>query len=327
MTAAVDARAHKRKRAKLTAILFLLMAMAALLGLTGYYMVNIATGSVDMSGAPKYERSIYGSTGTGALGQPMGIDVDDEGNLYVIDTSRSRVQVYDREGLLTASFPREKTKQKLVNPLYVAVNRKKEVFVSDRGQGKILVFTSNGRFLREFKPKGKPDFQWAPVGMAFDKDNTFYVSDFSTQQIRVFNPSGELVRTLGRPGEELGEFQFPNGIALSKDRVFVADSNNGRIQMFDKKSGGVISQFPAGSLPRGIALDDVGRIFVVDTLDHQIKVHRASDGRFLFGFSSLGQGEGQLLFPNSIAFDGDYNMYVSDRENNRVSLWSYGAGN
>lgn len=311
-----------RNKGKLVALFVLLMALAALLGFTAYYLMVSEVASTDLSGAPKYQRSIYGSSGLGIIGAPMGVATDRSGNVYVIDTEKRRVLSYDSEGTLLASFPREKTKQQLVNPLYVAVSPKGEVFVSDRGQAKLLVFTAQGNFIREFKPKGDPDFIWSPVAVAFDSSGKLYVTDFSSQTLRIFARDGALIRTIGRAGELPGQFQFPNGIAVGKGKIYVSDSNNGRIQAFEG-DGKFLFEVSTGSLPRGIALDGRERLFVVDTLDHHIRVHRASDGKFLFTFGGLGQGEGQFLFPNGIAFDGPTRMYISDRDNDRLTVWGY----
>lgn len=317
-----DAVASRRKRIKLTAILILLVAMAFLLGFTAYLLFNTTVAGPDTSGAPSYSGSIFGGTGPAAITLPMGIDVDDSGNIYIVETDAKRVQVFDSEGVLLSRFPRPSSEQQLVNPLYVAVSPQREVFVSDRGLGKLLVFTPQGEFIKEFLPRGVKEINWAPVAVAFDDDGRMYVTDFATQQLRIFDAEGNLVKSVGQAGSALGQFQFPNSVAVEGDKVYVSDSNNGRIQVFDKE-GEVLYEFPAGSLPRGIALDGSGRLFVVDALEHLIKVYRADDGLMLFSFGTQGQGDGQLLFPNDIALDGTESILVTDKLNNRISIWSY----
>jgi len=314
--------ASRRKRIKLTAILILLLAMAFLLGFSAYLLLNSSVASPDTSGAPSYTGSIFGGTGPAAVTLPMGMDIDDSGNVYVVEPDLKRIQVFDREGVLLSRFPRASSEQQLNNPLYVSVSPNREVFVSDRGLGKLLVFSPQGEFLREFLPRGVKEMTWAPVAVAFDDESRMYVSDFSTMQLRIFDAQDNLIHSVGQAGGALGEFQFPNSISVEGDRVFVSDSNNGRIQVFNK-DGEVQYEFPAGSLPRGIAADKAGRLFVVDALEHMIKVYRADDGLLLFSFGTQGQGDGQLLFPNDIALDGSESVLVTDKLNNRISIWSY----
>ena len=296
--------------------------MAFLLGFTAYILMNTSVDEPDNSGAPGYSGSIFGGTGPAAITLPMGMDVDDSGNVYVVETDLKRIQVFDREGVLLSRFPRAASEQQLNNPLYVSVSPNQEVFVSDRGLGKLLVFSPQGEFLREFLPRGVKEITWAPVAVAFDDESRMYVTDFSTMQLRIFDAQGNLITSVGQAGSALGQFQFPNSIVVEGDKVFVSDSNNGRIQVFNK-DGEVQYEFPAGSLPRGIAADKAGRLFVVDALEHLIRVYRADDGLLLFTFGTQGQGDGQLLFPNDIALDGTESVLVTDKLNNRISIWSY----
>jgi sugar lactone lactonase YvrE len=58
---------------------------------------------------------------------------------------------------------------------------------------------------------------------------------------------------------------------------------------------------------------------------HTIKVYDVSGDApaFLRAFGSYGLGNGQFRFPNGIALDGSSRIYVTDRENGRVQIWSY----
>lgn len=295
-----------------------ILSIAAVAG--GVGLIAAISPNIDTSGAPRYERTIAQTKEFGALSEPTGIAVNKKGDLFVVDSAHSRVTVFDKNGKPKIKFPGKKAKARLGYPLYIALSPKKEVFVSDREAQKILVFTEKGQFLREFNPKEID--KWTPVALAFDEGGYLYISDFTTQEIRVFGPSGRLVRSIGTSGEGPGSFQFVNGIVVDKNRIYVSDGNNGRVQVFSK-SGKFLSKFLVGSLPRGIALDQDSRLFVIDNLEHQVKVFQAPGGRFLFPFGAMGKTRGQILFPSSIALDGKSRIYVSDKDNNRVLLWSY----
>lgn len=64
---------------------------------------------------------------------------------------------------------------------------------------------------------------------------------------------------------------------------------------------------------------------MVDAVGHNVNVYDVS-GRlpeFLYAFGELGLGDGQFSSPSDIAPDGTGRLYVTDRENSRVQVWSY----
>ena len=59
------------------------------------------------------------------------------------------------------------------------------------------------------------------------------VADCHNHRVQVFDSNGTFLRSFGHEGEDAGEFNFPVGIAINKDRnIFVAESENNRIQIF-----------------------------------------------------------------------------------------------
>ena len=79
------------------------------------------------------------------------------------------------------------------------------------------------------------------------------------------------------------------------------------------------------SLPRGAAIDQRDRLYVVDAAGQDVKVYDVSgpEPDFLYVFGDLGMGDGQFNYPNDIALDATGRLYVVDRENDRVQVWSH----
>ena len=99
----------------------------------------------------------------------------------------------------------------------------------------------------------------------------------------VLDPAGKLKLSFGSQGEEDGQFWFPNGIAVdSQGRIFVADSNNGRMQAFDK-DGKFLFMISRGmspgdlSMPRGIAIDSENRLLIADTSRGAVQAYKISE--------------------------------------------------
>jgi hypothetical protein len=70
-----------------------------------------------------------------------------------------------------------------------------------------------------------------PRGLAVDAKGYVYVADADANDIKVFDPDAKFVRALGRKGQGPGEFQGPDLIDTSDEKLFVWDSLNHRISL------------------------------------------------------------------------------------------------
>ena len=86
------------------------------------------------------------------------------------------------------------------------------------------------------------------------------IQDTAGLYINKTNP----VRSIGKPGSKKGELNGPLGLALDGEKIFVADNNNSRIQIFSME-GKFIQEFGKGKLinPHSIAISDEW-VFVSD---------------------------------------------------------------
>ena len=206
------------------------------------------------------------------------------------------------------------------------------------------------------------DLQWGSVGTgngnftlptraATDSSGNVYVSDTGNHRIQKFNSSGTFITKwgatlLGLPvaGTGDGEFNPPPGVATdSSSNVYVADTNNNRIQKFSSSGGFLTKWGSVGtgngqfSLPSGIATDSSDNVYVADTGNNRIQKF-SSSGSFITAWGSVGTGDGQFSLPSGVATDSSGNVYVADAGNSRIqkfdssgtfiTKWgSAGAGN
>lgn len=268
------------------------------------------------------------------LDTPLAVTVSRRGLVYVADGGYRSVQVFSPDGVWQRSIGRaivaEPRPGDLVYPLGVAVDDQDNCYVSDNVTGRISVFDSTGAFLRYFaedeagaKPFG------LPAGLFF-RNGLLYVNDVGNHQVMALRSDGTIERVFGRGrGSETGQMQYPNFSWVDEwGRVYVADSNNNRIQIFgsDGAFQGVFAsghEGPETGVMRGIALDSRGDMHVVATMEHRVLVFD-QDGQFMYSYGREGDGPGQLGFPNGLAVAGDQ-VYVADRANGRVQVWSLGA--
>jgi len=312
----------------------LLVVIGLLLAIVGsifvWYLVThkpiTALPGISQDSTPTYSYSTFGVV------QPLGIAVASDGSrLYVTQSDGPRnVAIFDRSGHSLGTLTPPKSTGKVHLPLYDAINPVTgDVYVSDRVTAAIYVYSANGKFLRTLGHKGFTGV-WAPLGLAFDNSQNLYVTEAlpSTSQVLVLDPAGQLVRTLKTPSA----MSFPNGVAVDPSGdVAVTDSNNGRAFVFapDGKVKWTISSGSAPGdlgLPRGATFDSQGHLVIVDTTDQNVRVYRLKgDGTVTYVglFGDQGMGNGLFQYPNGAASDSRAHVYITDRVNNRVQVWSY----
>lgn len=170
------------------------------------------------------------------LSQPTGIHWDDDAALlYVTDTKRQSVLVFDREGNLKREIGERGNLAGQFNfPTYLWMETSEELLVTDSLNFRMQRFGSDGSFVATFGKNGDlPGDLARPKGVATDSYGHIYVVDALMHLVQVFDRNGKLLLHFGERGRGVGQFWLPNGIFISKDDlIFVADSYNKRVQVF-----------------------------------------------------------------------------------------------
>jgi DNA-binding beta-propeller fold protein YncE len=143
-----------------------------------------------------------------------------------------------------------------------------------------------------------------------------------------FNPQ---IRKFGTYGKGNGQFDFPQ-IALqdSRGNYYVSDGNNTRISQWTpdmqyKTFFGFGSTDGALNLPRGLWIDKKDCLIVADAVGSLVRGYDISGNEPLFSYSigGFGVAEGQFNYPMDVIIDGTGRLYIADRENYRIQVWSY----
>lgn len=135
-------------------------------------------------------------------------------------------------------------------------------------------------------------------------------------------PAYEFIDAWGEPGSQPGQFQDPIGIAVADEEVFVADSRNGRIQVFDlegnfRRQFGEPGEAP-GQLGRPMNLtifDD--ELYVPEYFNDRIQVF-SLDGTPKRIIGSAGDGPGEFSAPGGVAVAPNGDLFVAEFDNHRV---------
>jgi DNA-binding beta-propeller fold protein YncE len=168
--------------------------------------------------------------------RPEGIAVDGpSGRIYVADTARNAVFVLDLRGAVMGSFG-DAQRGEFNKPTSV-VFAGGQLFVLDSFGSRVQVLDGQGNLLRQVKTPNDNHSPPDHAGLAIDSAGNLYVSDEVENKVRVYSQGGKLVGAFGRPGSKTGEFSRPLGMwADARDKIYVADSNNRRVQVFQLRN-------------------------------------------------------------------------------------------
>lgn len=221
----------------------------------------------------------------------------------VVDAANPRVQRFNLSdnSLWGVWYGDGTTRGMFSQPMGIAVDRRNgDIYVADSGKHRIQKFRRNGQPIDKWGSLGVDANKFnTPQGMAVDRSGSLYVADRGNHRIQQFNSDGAHSGMLGRnrgdgsSGRGPGEFSSPEGVAVDdRGSIYVADSNNDRIQKFDSNGnfieqwGGqcwVLREGPNNCdgrffYPTDIVIDSRGWVYVLDAGNHRLQAFRSSDG-------------------------------------------------
>jgi len=264
--------------------------------------------------------------GRGNFQSPVGVAVSPAGEVFVVDRTNHRIQVFDTNGNFIRTWGSYgHLHGQFSNPKAVAVSPAGEVFVCEYGHYRVQVFDTNGTFLRTWAFYGKPTGQSVnPRGIAVFAEEVF-VCEQNNHRVQVFSTKGAFIRTWGSSGSANGYFSCPSGIAVSPEgEVFVCDYNNHRIQVFDTH-GTFIRTWGSKDIgldfqPSDVAVSPAGEVIVTDSLHNCIQVFDTT-GVFVRTWGSDGAGNDQFSNPTGVAVSLSGEIFVCDQGNNRMQVF------
>ena len=158
---------------------------------------------------------------------------------------------------------------------------------------------ASGEHLHDIGERGTGPGQLnLPRDIAVGPDGRLYVVDGANFRVQVFNPDGSFVHSFGSIGVYPGQFSRPKGVGIDPQgnvdgNLYVADAAHGNFQIFNPDGEllmfiGARSESPEPArymLPAGIAIDEDGRVYMIDQFFRKIDVFRPA---------RIGPGDGFL---------------------------------
>ncbi len=268
----------------------------------------------------------FGSYGpqNGQLSGPYGVAVSPtSGDVYVADTSNSRVQIFNPTGgWLGQTFGIGVGCTTLQAPEGLAVNGSTgDVYVVDFATDEVDHLSPNGSCLGSFGGSGSGNGQFEnPAYDAVDPSTgDVYVTDSSNRRVEQFDANGNFIRAFG--STDFGGNQ-PHGIAFdpaSGGLLFVSDTG-GNVDEFDA-TGGFLRAFTNQQLtyPEGVAIDPAsGNVYVGNGAGRDV-LEFTPTGSFVTSFAAQASSSA----PAGVAFSPvTDDMYFTDIPNEQVEVFA-----
>ncbi|KAI8508993.1 hypothetical protein Bbelb_128410 [Branchiostoma belcheri] len=215
-------------------------------------------------------------SGEGELNAPVGVAIDNEGNIVVAERVNKRVQIFEtREGHPLKCFPVDGD-----NPFGVEVDLNGRFLVTSWGENYgVRRYSVQGELLNTYKP----DCMVHALGLAVLNDGRMVVAGAFRSPVSSCGMtgassgrSGEFKFSFGEEGQGEGQFSSPTGVTLDQTgNIFVVNLDDGRVQVF-RPDGTFIRTVATvkGGSPHGITVTPDGYMAVACCSGHCIEMYR-----------------------------------------------------
>lgn len=266
-----------------------------------------------------------------------GVAVDAKDNVYVFTRAKPPVQVYDAKGKFLRAWGDE-----VGSAHHIKIDHEGNVWITDIDRHVVQKCTPEGKILLTLGTPGKAGRDKThfhmPTDVAVTPAGDIYVSDgYGNARIVHFDKSGAYKNEWGGLGHGPGQFSIPHAIAYLKGKVYVADRNNVRIQVFDEK-GNFLEEWRDLIVPWGFCVTGKGELWVCGSSPmpwrkedkalgcppkDQIFMKFTPEGKLLQlltlpkGFDGK-ERPGEVNWVHAIAADAAGNLYLGDIKGKRA---------
>ncbi len=264
--------------------------------------------------------TIYADSAGLALKSPEGIACTANGSIVIADTGNGRILKVTLDGSAATNVAVIKVPE-VVHPTRVRATKDGTLLVLDRKKRRVARI-AEGKFVGWVEVPGEPTGSATVGAFAVDGAGDVFLLDIAKNVIRVIDPAGSAARKIAVPdepgvlivdltAEEDGTLYAVDAVGR---KVWIAERGAAALKPLSKTLKDTMS-FPS------YVATNKGRLYVVDQNGGGL-VLLGLDGAFLGRRLSLGWNEGLVRYPAQICFDDAGQLFVADRQNNRVQSFS-----
>ena len=289
----------------------------------GVYQLHVRVGGREVRGSPflltvKTPVSDLGAVikTINGVNNPWGVGVKKNGEVIVAEESSNCISVFSCIGEKT--HPTDAQDQdihlkQICSPRGLAVDSEDNILVVEGGKSQLLKISPEG----ECRIASVGNKFIDPVGVCVSSiTGQVYVVDETSHCVHILNPDLTYSGYFGTCGSGNGQLLSPTGIAYSKGYLYVADTNNNRVQVFTS-DGEYVWQFGEKGVdselfrPISICVDDDDLVYVGERVS--IVSVFTTEGDYRTSFNSL-QPYGIAVAPCGV-------IYVCDNYSGNIYMY------
>jgi DNA-binding beta-propeller fold protein YncE len=196
-----------------------------------------------------------------------------------------------------------------------------KIYVCDLANRIVIIDLVNEKF-NYFIPQGTGAIA-LPVNMYIDDEGHMYIVDIKAKVIKVYNTNGTYLGPMG-----IDELKKPSDVFVKHNKVYVCDTDNNRINIYDKTSRKFLKHFPETEpdseawlyTPTNLFVSDT-EVYVSDMGGNNIKIYTL-EGEYIRNVGTYGNRPGQFARTKGISLDNEGNLYVVDGAFQNVQIFN-----
>jgi DNA-binding beta-propeller fold protein YncE len=263
------------------------------------------------------------------FGEAVGIAVNSRQHVFVFHRGPGSLMEFDAAG----NFIRSLGDGLIKKAHGLRIDPDDNIWVTDVEQHLVIKFNPEGHILMvlgkidmagEFNETYQMLLFNRPADVAFDGQGNVYIADgYGNSRIVKTDKNGKLLKTWGTKGSGKGEFNLPHNVVIdAKNRVYVADRENKRIQVFDSE-GNYLNEWTHLGQPYGLAISG-DELYMTDGVNGSVS-RLSLAGKVLGKYGSPGKATGQFLMPHAVAVSAGNKLFVAETINWRVQCFNIPA--
>ena len=257
---------------------------------------------------------------------PSDVAVSRDGKIFVVDGVNHKIRVFNQKGKLISSFGSKGSGDGQFNsPLGIDIDSSGRLYIADSGNRRVQIFSPVGKFVAKINLPSNKNHPADPTDVAVDDSRgRCYIVDNDNHYVLVYHLGTlELLKNF----KDNPSFRYPFLITLDKEkRLYVVDVINTRGQVLTPDGlpiaiiGGWGVEKGEFFRPKGVAVDQKGRVYVSDSYLGIIQVFD-SGGEFYAAVGDPQTGKvKKFRGPTGLFIDQNNHLYVVEMLANQVSV-------
>jgi len=278
--------------------------------------------AVHAAGRLIHTTSVYKDNKEGPIILPEGVGCNDQSVFIVADSGNGRLVKYTLSGDTIQDGSTIKVPE-VSHPTNIEIASSGDILVLDGTTHRIARVGANGDPMGVVEPAGlKAPSNMVPRSFTIGKDGSIYILDVFGERVIVTDGSGKILQQMPFPAD----YGFMSDIVVGPlGGVFLLDSVDAKLYAWEEQNRkfealtGEMREYM--DFPTNFVVDAKGNFYIVDHNAGGV-VTLGRDGSYQGRQLSRGWNEGLLLYPTQICVNGKGEVFIADRNNSRVQVFS-----